>query len=80
MRHSLPLIASLFLAVPAFSREAEAFIVENGQPRAQTGQPPAADGRLDSFNPSDAVLEKPGANGRAHLVGRDNGNGNFGLR
>ena len=39
------------------------------------------DGCLDSFDVSDALLGKPGAKGRDHLVQQDNGRGgNYGLR
>lgn len=45
------------------------------------GQPIPANACLDSLNVSDALLAKPGATGRDHLVQQDNGNsGNFGLR
>ncbi|HNQ88926.1 MAG TPA: arylsulfatase [Verrucomicrobiota bacterium] len=47
---------------------------------ALTGQTPAADGCLDSLNVLDALLGKPGAKGRDHLLQQDNGSGNFGLR
>lgn len=47
---------------------------------ALTGQALAADGSLDSFNVLDALLGKPGAKGRDHLLQQDNGSGNFGLR
>lgn len=47
---------------------------------ALTGQAPATDGCLDSLNRLDALLAKPGAKGRDHLVQQDNGSGNFGLR
>jgi arylsulfatase A len=44
------------------------------------GQTPAADGCLDSLNVLDALLGKPGAKGRDHLLQQDNGSGNHGLR
>jgi arylsulfatase A len=47
---------------------------------ALTGQSPATNGCLDSFNLLDALLGKPGAKGRDHLLQQDNGSGNFGLR
>jgi len=47
---------------------------------ALTGQSPAADGCLDSFNVLDALLGKAGAKGRDHILEQDNGSGNFGLR
>jgi arylsulfatase A len=47
---------------------------------ALTGQSLAADGCLDSFNVLEALLGQPGAKGRDHLLGQDNGSGNFGLR
>jgi arylsulfatase A len=47
---------------------------------ALAGQTPAADGCLDSLNVLDALLGKPGAKGRDHLLQQDNGSGNFGLR
>lgn len=47
---------------------------------ALTGQSLSADGCLDSFNVLDALLGKPGAKGRDHILQQDNGSGNFGLR
>jgi arylsulfatase A-like enzyme len=47
---------------------------------ALTAQKPAADGCLDSFNIIDALLGKPGAKGREHMLQQDNGGKNFGLR
>ncbi len=48
---------------------------------ALTRVPVPPDACLDSFNVLDALLGKPGAKGRDHLVEQDNGNaGNFGLR
>lgn len=47
---------------------------------AITGQTVAADGCLDSFDVSAALLGTPGAKGRDHLLQQDNGSGNFGLR
>ena len=47
---------------------------------ALVGEAPAADGCLDSMNVLDALLGKPGAKGRDHLLQQDNGSGNFGLR
>lgn len=47
---------------------------------ALTGQALAADGCLDSYDVSGALLNMPGARGREHLVQQDNGSGNFGLR
>lgn len=47
---------------------------------ALVGETPAADGCLDSMNVLDALLGKPGAQGRDHLLQQDNGSGNFGLR
>lgn len=47
---------------------------------ALAGQVPVADGCLDSLNVLDALLGKPGAKGRDHLLQQDNGSGNFGLR
>jgi arylsulfatase A len=47
---------------------------------ALAGQTPVADGSLDSLNVLDALLGKPGAKGRDHLLQQDNGSGNFGLR
>jgi arylsulfatase A len=44
------------------------------------GQSPAADGCLDSLDVLDALLGKPGAKGRDHILQQDNGSGNFGLR
>lgn len=44
------------------------------------GQSLAVDGCLDSFDVLDAMLGKPGATGRDHLLQQDNGSGNFGLR
>jgi arylsulfatase A len=37
-------------------------------------------GCLDSFNVIDALLAKPGAKGRDHVLQQDNGSGSFGLR
>ncbi len=47
-----------------------------------TGEPLAENACLDSFNVLDALLGKPGAVGRDHLLQPDNGSGsgNFGLR
>ena len=45
-----------------------------------TGQSTAQDGCRDSFDVSNALLGKPGAMGRDHLLQQDNGSGNFGLR
>ena len=47
---------------------------------ALAGLTPAANGCLDSMNLLDAMLGKPGAKGRDHLLQQDNGSGNFGLR
>jgi arylsulfatase A-like enzyme len=47
---------------------------------ALAGQTPGADECLDSLNVLDALLGKPGAAGRSHLLQQDNGSGNFGLR
>jgi len=47
---------------------------------ALTGQSLDADGCLDSFDVSSALLGEPGAKGRDHLLQQDNGSGNFGLR
>lgn len=47
---------------------------------ALTGTPLPAKACLDSFNVLDALLGKPGAHGRDHLLQQDNGSGNFGLR
>ncbi|MFO0901766.1 MAG: arylsulfatase [Pirellulales bacterium] len=47
---------------------------------ALTGQSLAVDACLDSFNVLDALLGKPVAKGRDHLLQQDNGSGNFGLR
>ena len=47
---------------------------------ALVGETPAADGCLDSMNVLDALLGKPGAKGRDHLLQQDNGSGSFGLR
>jgi arylsulfatase A len=47
---------------------------------ALTGQTPVTNGCLDSLNVLDALLGKPGAKGRDHLLQQDNGSGNFGLR
>ncbi len=47
---------------------------------ALAGQTPVAEGSLDSLNILDALLGKPGAKGRDHLLQQDNGSGNFGLR
>jgi arylsulfatase A-like enzyme len=47
---------------------------------ALTGTPLPPDGCLDSFNVLDALLGKPGAKGRDHLLQQDNGSGNFGFR
>lgn len=47
---------------------------------ALAGQPLPANACLDSINVLDALLGKPGAKGRDHLVQQDNGGGNFGLR
>ncbi len=47
---------------------------------AITGQTVPADGCLDSFDVSAALLGTPGAKGRDHLLQQDNGSGNFGLR
>jgi arylsulfatase A-like enzyme len=44
------------------------------------GQALASDGCLDSYDVLDAMLGKPGAAGRDHLLQQDNGSGNFGLR
>jgi arylsulfatase A-like enzyme len=45
-----------------------------------TGQQIAQNACQDSFDLSDALLGKPGATGRDHLLQQDNGSGNFGLR
>lgn len=46
-----------------------------------TGTPLPADAFLDSFDVSAALLGRPGAKGREHLVQQDNGGtGNFGFR
>ena len=45
-----------------------------------TGQSIAQDTCRDSFDVSSALLGKPGAMGRDHLLQQDNGSGNFGLR
>ncbi len=45
-----------------------------------TGTSLSEGGCLDSFNVLDALLGKPGAKGREHLLQQDNGSGNFGLR
>ncbi len=45
-----------------------------------TGQSIAQDSCRDSFDVSNALLGKPGAMGRDHLLQQDNGSGNFGLR
>lgn len=48
---------------------------------ALTGVPLPEDACLDSHNVIDALLAKPGAKGRDHLLQQDNGvSGNFGLR
>ncbi|MCY2985799.1 MAG: arylsulfatase [Planctomycetota bacterium] len=47
---------------------------------AMTGQSIAQDACRDSFDLLDALLGKPGAMGRDHLLQQDNGSGNFGLR
>ena len=48
---------------------------------AMTGVSLPVDGCLDSFNVLDALLGKPDASGRSHLVQQDNGRGgNYGLR
>jgi len=48
---------------------------------ALTGTPLPADACLDSFDVSAALLGRPGARGREHLVQQDNGgDGNFGFR
>lgn len=47
---------------------------------ALTGQTPAMDACLDSFNVMDALLGQTGAKGREHLLQQDNGSGNYGLR
>lgn len=48
---------------------------------ALTGQTLTEDACVDSFNVIDALLGKPGASGRDHLVQQDNGTkGTFGLR
>lgn len=47
---------------------------------AITGQTIAANGCLDSFDVSPALLGQSDASGRDHLLQQDNGSGNFGLR
>jgi arylsulfatase A len=48
---------------------------------ALTGTPLPKDSCLDSFDVSGALLGKPGAKGRDHLIQQDNGQvGNFGFR
>jgi arylsulfatase A-like enzyme len=47
---------------------------------ALVGQPLAKESCLDSLNVIDALLGKPDARGRDHLLQQDNGSGNFGLR
>jgi arylsulfatase A len=47
---------------------------------ALSRQPLPDHGCLDSFNVLDALLGKPGAKGRTHLVQQDNGGSNLGLR
>ncbi|MBM3847760.1 MAG: arylsulfatase [Verrucomicrobia bacterium] len=47
---------------------------------ALTGELPVPNGCLDSLNVIDALLGKPGAKGRDHILQQDNGSGNFGLR
>ena len=65
---------------PAVSDEVVCTIDLAASFAALTGQPPTADGCLDSFNILDALLGKPGAKGRSHLLQQDNGSGSFGLR
>jgi arylsulfatase A len=47
---------------------------------ALAGQTPVTDGCLDSLNILGALLGKPGAKGRDHLLQQDNSSKNFGLR
>jgi len=65
---------------PAVSDEIVSTVDFAGSFATLTGQSPAANGCLDSLNILDALLGKPGAKGRDHLLQQDNGSGNFGLR
>ena len=65
---------------PAVSDEIVCTVDFSSSFAALTGQSPGASGCLDSFNVLDALLGKPGAKGRDHLLQQDNGSGNFGLR
>jgi arylsulfatase A len=65
---------------PAVSDEVVCTIDFAASFAALTGQPLADTACLDSLNVLDALLGKPGAKGRDHLLQQDNGGGNFGLR
>jgi arylsulfatase A len=66
---------------PGVSDEMVATIDLAASLAALTGTPLPADACLDSFDVSGALLGRPGAKGRAHLVQQDNGGtGNYGFR
>jgi arylsulfatase A len=65
---------------PAVSDEMVCTIDLAASLAALTGQTLADTACLDSLNVLDALLGKPGAKGRDHLLQQDNGGGNFGLR
>lgn len=66
---------------PGVSAEIVATIDLAASVAALAGAPLPADACLDSFDVSAALLGKPGAKGREHLVQQDNGGtGNFGFR
>lgn len=66
--------------VPSVSDEVVCTVDFAASFAALTNQTLAANGCLDSLNVLDALLGRPGANGRDHLLQQDNGSGNFGLR
>jgi arylsulfatase A-like enzyme len=66
--------------VPSVSDEVVCTVDFAASFSALTGQTLAANGCLDSLNVLDALLGRPGAKGRDHLLQQDNGSGNFGLR
>ncbi len=66
---------------PGVSDEIVATIDLPASLAALTGTPLPKDACLDSFDVSGALLGKPGAKGRDHLIQQDNGQvGNFGFR
>lgn len=75
----IPFIARLKVCIAGVSDEIVCTIDLAASLAAITGQTVPADGCLDSFDVSAALLGTPGAKGRDHLLQQDNGSGNFGL-